>query len=39
MDAFKDFLVQSMQIFVSDIKGINMQYRHLKFFEIIFVLL
>jgi hypothetical protein len=39
MDAFKDFLVQSMQIFVSDIKGINMQYKYLKFFEIIFVLL
>ena len=36
MDAFKDFLVQS---FVSDIKGINMQYKYLEFFEIIFVLL
>jgi len=37
--SFLTFPAMIIQIFVSDIKGINMQYKYLKFFEIIFVLL
>ena len=34
MDAFKDFLVQSMQIFVSDIKGIKRQLKRYNHFTL-----